>query len=121
MNKNTGRNSAIAFWVFIVIIALAIIGAVENENDTKASESLFIFSSNYNKTHPKSSTSKDTSSTNKSTGAESNIKSSSKSSGRKNDDPYNAKDYVHPDDFYYDYFDDFIDFEEAEDYWNEHN
>ena len=35
----------------------------------------------------------------------------------KDDDPYDAKDYVHPDDFYYDYFDDFIDYEEAEEYW----
>lgn len=32
-------------------------------------------------------------------------------------DPYNAKDYVHPDDFYYDYYDDFYDYEDAEDYW----
>lgn len=35
------------------------------------------------------------------------------------DDPYNAKDYVDPDDFYYDNYDDFWDFEDAEDYWEE--
>lgn len=42
---------------------------------------------------------------------------SSKSSG----DLYNAKDYDHADDFYYDYYDDFSDYEEAEDYFNEHS
>ncbi len=42
---------------------------------------------------------------------------SSKSSG----DSYNAKDYDHADDFYYDYYDDFSDYEEAEDYFNEHS
>lgn len=36
------------------------------------------------------------------------------------DDPYDAKDYAHPDDFYYDYYDDFWDYEDAEDYWEEH-
>jgi len=35
-------------------------------------------------------------------------------------DPYHAADYVHPDDFYYDYYDDFYDYEDAEDYWYEH-
>jgi len=37
----------------------------------------------------------------------------------KDDDPYDAKDYADPDDFYYDYYDEFIDFEEAEEYWEE--
>lgn len=36
-------------------------------------------------------------------------------------DPYNASDYAHPDDFYYDYYDDFWDYEDAEDYWEAHN
>lgn len=38
----------------------------------------------------------------------------------KDADPYDAKDYVHPDDFYYDYYDDFWDYEDAEEYWEEH-
>ena len=38
-----------------------------------------------------------------------------------NIDPYYAKDYSHPDDFYYDYYDDFLDYEDAEEYWEEHN
>lgn len=37
------------------------------------------------------------------------------------DDPYRASDYAHADDFYYDHWDDFIDFEEAEDYYDEHH
>ena len=36
-------------------------------------------------------------------------------------DPYHASDYAHPDDFYYDYYDDFWDYEDAEDYWEEYN
>lgn len=36
-------------------------------------------------------------------------------------DPFNAKNYSHPDDFYYDYYDDFWDFEDAEDYWEAHH
>ena len=36
-------------------------------------------------------------------------------------DPYNASDYAHADDFYYDHRDDFFDYEEAEDYYDKHN
>ncbi len=36
-------------------------------------------------------------------------------------DPYHVEDYVHPDDFYYEYWDDFSDYEEAEEYWEEHH
>lgn len=39
----------------------------------------------------------------------------------KNNDPYDAKDYVDPDDFYYDHYDDFYDYEDAEDYYHGHN
>lgn len=35
-------------------------------------------------------------------------------------DPFDAKDYSHPDDFYYDHYDDFWDYEDAEDYYYEH-
>ena len=40
---------------------------------------------------------------------------------RPSGDPYHADDYVHPDDFYYEYRDDFSDYEEAEEYWEEHH
>ena len=48
---------------------------------------------------------------------------SSKSSGtsRKKSDPYDASSYAHPEDFYDWYYDDFWDYEDAEDYWEEYN
>ena len=51
------------------------------------------------------------------------IKSTPKpSSGTKStDDPYHASDYAYADDFYYDYYDDFWDYEDAEDYWEAHH
>lgn len=39
---------------------------------------------------------------------------------KKESDPYDASDYSDPEDFYYDYYDDFWDYEEAEDYWYEY-
>lgn len=42
-------------------------------------------------------------------------------STKKESDPYDASDYSDPEDFYYDYYDDFWDYEEAEDYWNEYS
>lgn len=53
-------------------------------------------------------------------GAHSNY-SYSKPSRTPDPDPYNASDYSHPEDFYYDYYDDFWDYEDAEDYWDEHS
>jgi len=49
--------------------------------------------------------------------------SSKKSSGTTNsdNDPYNADSYSHAGDFYYDHYDDFYDYEEAEAYWEAHN
>ena len=48
-------------------------------------------------------------------------KRSSSTKKKSSSDPYGAKDYAHPDDFYYDYYDDFWDYEDAEDYWEEYN
>ena len=55
--------------------------------------------------------------------SDSNSSSSSKksSTSAKKSDPFHASDYVHPDDFYYDYYDDFWDYEDAEDYWESHH
>ena len=39
----------------------------------------------------------------------------------RDEDPYNASDYSDPEDFYEDNYDDFWDFEDAEDYWNEYS
>ena len=43
------------------------------------------------------------------------------SAKKSNDDPYNVNDYTDPEDFYYDNYDDFWEYEEAEDYFNEHH
>lgn len=54
-------------------------------------------------------------------GKNSSYSSTKKSSTpKKNDDPYNAKDYYDAEDFYDDYYDEFYDYEEAEEYYNEH-
>ncbi len=42
-------------------------------------------------------------------------------SAPKKSDPYNASDYSHVDDFYYDHYDDFFDYEDAEEYFDAHN
>ena len=44
------------------------------------------------------------------------------STGRKwyDEDEYDASDYSNPDDFYDDHYDDFYDYDEAEEYWIEH-
>lgn len=55
---------------------------------------------------------------NKNTGS-SNTKKKKKNSSAKSD-LYDVYDYTHADDFYYDHWDDFSDFEEAEDYFDEH-
>lgn len=47
--------------------------------------------------------------------------SSYKSSSKKDSDPYNAKKYRNEEDFYYDHYDDFFDYYDAEDYYREHN
>lgn len=36
------------------------------------------------------------------------------------EDPYEVYDYSNPDDFYEDHYDDFIDFDAAEEYWEDH-
>ncbi|GEM_PF-5876575 len=41
-------------------------------------------------------------------------------SSKNNNNNYDVNDYTHPDDFYYDHIDDFVDFEEAEDYFYQH-
>ena len=43
------------------------------------------------------------------------------SSSKKKEDPYNVNEYSDPEDFYYDNYDDFWEYEEAEDYYNEHH
>jgi hypothetical protein len=47
-------------------------------------------------------------------------KSNRSGSSSNKSDPYDISKYTDADDFYYDYKDDFIDFEEAEDYYKKH-
>ena len=56
-----------------------------------------------------------------SSGSNSSSSSKKSSSSAKKSDPFHASDYAHPDDFYYDYYDDFWDYEDAEDYWEAHH
>ena len=56
-----------------------------------------------------------------SSGSSSSSSSKKSSSSTKKSDPFHASDYAHPDDFYYDYYDDFWDYEDAEDYWEAHH
>lgn len=115
------RYLCIVIAVICVIISIAIMGtssANEKERQIEEWNKLFSNSRSYSTTvkydTSSSSNSKNTSSNKSTTYRKS---SSSKSSS----DPYNAKDYAHPDDFYYDHYDDFVDFEEAEDYWDSYN
>lgn len=49
-----------------------------------------------------------------------NRQSGSSVRSRKSSDPYNVDDYSHADDFYYDHWDDFVDYADAEDYYDSH-
>lgn len=46
--------------------------------------------------------------------------SANKNKTSQDDDPYDVNNYTHPDDFYYDHYDDFFDYYDAEDYFNDH-
>ncbi len=48
-------------------------------------------------------------------------KPSVRPSAKPSSDPFGAGEYSHPDDFYYDHYDDFFDYEDAEDYWEDNN
>jgi hypothetical protein len=46
--------------------------------------------------------------------------SAAQSAAASSGDPFDAESYCTAEDFYYDYPDDFVDYEDAEDYWNAH-
>lgn len=113
-------------WIALICIAIAVIsifGSCGKSSHKSYSSSSYRSSystssrSSSNRSYfssSSSSTSKpSTSSTYKSYSSSSKSKSSSS-------DPYDAKSYAHPDDLYYDYPDDFWDYEDAENYWEEH-
>lgn len=115
------RYLCVVIAVICVIISIAIMGtssANEKERQNEEWNKLFSNSRSYSTTvkYDTSSSSLNSKSTSSSKSTISRKSSSSKNSS----DPYDAKDYAHPDDFYYDHYDDFVDFEEAEDYWDDY-
>ena len=66
------------------------------------------------KSYTSSSSSKSTTTT------KSTTSSTSKKTTTTRSDPYDVQDYSDPEEFYYYHYDDFYDYEDAEDYFNEH-
>lgn len=124
--KNTGCGTW-AVLIFIVIFLLGVFGSCSKSSPSRYSSSNHSYGTSYS-THSKSSNSSSSKSyfsalsggkpassdTSKSL---SSSKYKSSSSAKKSSDPYDAKSYAHPDDFYYDNYDDFRDYEDAEEYW----
>ena len=74
------------------------------------------------KSYTSSSSSKSTTTTTKkaATTTKSTTSSTSKKATTTRSDPYDVQDYSDPEEFYYYHYDDFYDYEDAEDYFNEH-
>ena len=115
-----------AGWVVIILLALgffSLLGSCGKSSTSKYSRSSYSSSYSSNRSYSNSSSTYKSSSSSKpstyssgnSYGGYSGSRSKASSS-----DPYDAKSYAHPDDLYYDYPDDFWDYEDAEDYWEEH-
>ena len=129
--KNTGCGCGTwAVLICIAIIVLGVFGSCSKSSPSRYSSSYHSYGTSYS-THSKSSYSSSSksysnaSSSSKPTSSNiskslSSSKYKSSSSAKKSSDPYDAKSYAHPDDFYYDNRDDFWDYEDAEEYYNEH-
>ena len=123
--KNTGCGCGTwAVLICIVILLLGAFGSCSKSSPSRYSSSNHSYGTSYS-THSKSSNGSSSKSySNASSGskpASSNTSKSlssskyiSSSSAKKSSDPYNVKSYAHPDDFFYDYRDDFCDYEDAE-------
>ena len=123
--RNTGGAGCGTWCIIIALITLVLsaIGSCSKSSHKTYSSRYYRSSystSSYSSSHrskssgyTSSSSKPSTSSSNKSNGRGTNTKS-------KSSDPYDAKSYAHPDDLYYDHSDDFWDYEDAEDYWEEH-
>ncbi len=129
--KNTGCGCGTwAVLICIVIFLLGVFGSCSKSSPSRYSSSNHSYGTSYSShskssyssssksyTSPSSSSKQVSSDTSKSLASSKYISSSS---AKKSSDPYDAKSYAHPDDFYYDNRDDFWDYEDAEDYYNEH-
>lgn len=112
--------------ICIVIVVISIFGSCGKSSHKsyssgsyRSSYSTSSYSSSSRSSYSSSSRSGSSSSSKPVTGSRSYSGSKSKSKSSSSD-PYDAKSYAHPDDLYYDYPDDFWDYEDAEDYWEDH-
>ena len=112
--------------ICVVIAAISIFGSCSKSNHKSFSSGAYRTSYS---TSSRSSTSRSSSfsssrsvssSSSKPTTSSRSYSSSKPKSKSSSSEPYDAKSYAHPDDLYYDYPDDFWDYEDAEDYWEEH-
>lgn len=111
-SDKTGGGIVAIIFLIIGFILFAQYAVATNPCNTKAyKRSLPSYSSYTSTTYRPISTPKPTS---KPSATYKRSTKKSSSSGIK------ASDYYHPDDFYYDYYDDFYDYEEAEDYYYSH-
>ena len=130
--KNTGCGCGT--WAVLICIAILLLGAFgscSKNSPSRYSSSNHSYGTSYS-TRSKSSNSSSSKSyssplsNSKPTSSDASkslslSKDKSSSSTKKSSDLYDAKSYAHPDDFYYDNRDDFWDYEDAEEYYNEHN
>lgn len=112
--------------IIMVVAAISIFGSCGksshksySSSSYRSSYSISSRSSSSRSTSTSSSRSGSTVSSKSTTSSRSYSSSKSKSKSNSSD-PYDAKSYAHPDDLYYDHPDDFWDYEDAEDYWEEH-
>ena len=108
-------------WTIISMIASCEASKKNEYYDTYLRKQRTPYYSSYSTSSSNSSSSSSGSSSSRSTGTYSGNSSSKTKTKNSSSDPYDAKSYYHPDDFYYDHYDDFWDYEDAEDYWEEHN
>ena len=129
--KNSGCGCGTwAVLICIVIFLLGVFGSCSKGSPSRYSSSYHSYGTSYSFYSKSSYSSSSKSYSNASSGSKHASSNTSKSlslskykfssSAKKSSDPYNVKSYVHPDDFYYDNRDDFWGYEDAEDFFNEH-
>lgn len=129
--KNTGCGCGTwAVLICIVIFLLGVFGSCSKSSPSGYSSSYHSYGTFYS-THSKSSYSSSSksysSASSGSKPASSNTSKSlysskykSSSSAKKSSGLYDAKSYAQPENFYYDNYDDFRDYDDAEEHYNEH-
>ena len=129
--RNTG-GSGCPFWLIIIIILALAPSALGSCGKSSSKYSSGSYRSSYSTSSHTSTNRSNSSGSSYSKGSSSSMSypsSSSKSysgnsfgnkSKSSSSDPYDTKSYAHPEDLYYDYPDDFWDYDDAEEYWEEH-